>query len=73
MEEDGLQAHSDTLFYTGQVHLPKGGTAPGGLGPPTSIGNQEKAHMCPQANLMRHTHIHTLKHIHSQAHTHSLP
>lgn len=41
MEEDGLQAHSDTLFYTGQVHLPKGGTTPGGLGPPTSIGNQD--------------------------------
>ena len=44
------------LSYMAQAHLPKGGTAHSGLGPPPSISKQANAlQTCPQANLMEAT------------------
>jgi hypothetical protein len=41
-----------SLFsYTTQDYLPRGGTTHSGLGPPTSIINQDSVpHICPQAS-----------------------
>ena len=39
------------LPYTTQAHLPRNGSVHSGLGPPTSISNQENvSQTCPQAN-----------------------
>lgn len=41
------------LHNTTQGHLPRGGTAPSGLGPPMPISNPENApHACPQVTLV---------------------
>ena len=42
------------LSYTPQGHLLRDGTAHSGLGPPTSISNQENtSHIYPQASLVK--------------------